>query len=753
MHEFVLLRDLVTLVAVAIPVVVLAHRLKVPTVVGFLLTGMAIGPHGLRLIAQPASVSALAEVGVVLLLFAIGLELSLARIIKLGRVVLLGGGLQMALTVLAIGGIAALVGVAPRQAAFFGALGALSSTAIVLKVYTDRGELDTPQGRVVIAILLFQDLCVVPLMLLVPVLAGTGVPGGGTAGLKIAISLVVTTLLVLVGRLAVPRVLARVAALRNREIFTLCIVVLGLGAAYLTASLGLSLALGAFIAGLVISESEYGIQALSDIVPFRDTFSGIFFTSVGMLLDVGFVRDHVALVGGATLVVVAAKTVVAAGVVRVLKRSVQVSLVSGLALAQVGEFSFVLAEVGAPLGLLSPESYQAFLGASVLSMLASPFVIQGAHPVAAWLERLAGGRPAALAPHEEQAAQALSDHVIIVGYGLNGRNLAKALKGAGIPYVILEQNGQAVRQARLGREPILFGDGTRHEVLERVGIARARAIVFAISAPAEERRGVTVARHLNPQVCIVVRTRYVKEIEELERLGANQVIPEEFETSVEIFARVLRLYGVPTSAIRREVEAARGEHYEMLRGLSIPALRMDVLKHLGLEAGIETFEVEDQSQAVGQSPASLALRRSTGGTVVAVIREGQAFYTPDPEFRFHAADVVVVVGKAEALAQAAVLFRNPRDQKGAGTLRVTGTYDSSGSVTFEASPEEAQKLALGSQVGTLSLALRNVGQETADVVRRIDVSDLGTALPRPEPVAEPVAESPVAAATAHSNNS
>ncbi|MBI4419685.1 MAG: cation:proton antiporter, partial [Gemmatimonadetes bacterium] len=344
MHEFALLRDLVLLVAVAIPVVALTQRFKIPTVVGFLLTGVAIGPHGLGLIHETESVTALAEVGVVLLLFAIGLELSLSRIIKLGRLVLMGGGLQMVGTIAVVGALAVLLRFPVNQAAFFGALAALSSTAIVLKVYNDRGELDTPQGRVVIAILLFQDLCVVPLMIFVPMLAGQAGGQDQSAAGQIAISLIVTTVLVLAGRVAVPRVLERVAALRNREIFTLCIVFFGLGAAYVTASFGLSLALGAFIAGLVISESEYGIQALSDVLPFRDTFSGIFFTSVGMLLDLGFVLSHPGLVAGATAALVALKTATATGVVRLLRRSLQGSLVSGLALAQVGEFSFVLAD-------------------------------------------------------------------------------------------------------------------------------------------------------------------------------------------------------------------------------------------------------------------------------------------------------------------------------------------------------------------------------------------------------------------------
>ncbi|HWP37581.1 MAG TPA: cation:proton antiporter [Gemmatimonadales bacterium] len=688
MHEFALLRDLVILVAVALPVVVVAQRLRLPTLVGFLLTGVAIGPHGFGVIGQPDSVAALAEIGVVLLLFAIGLELSLSRIIKLGRTVLVGGLLQMGGTIVAGALIARAFSAPVNQAVFLGALVALSSTAIVLKVITDRGELDTAPGRVVIAILLFQDLCVVPLMVLLPVLAGGDPTGDAPGALQIGMALVVTTLLVVVGRIAVPRLLERVAAVRNREIFTLCIVVVGLGAAYVTASVGLSLALGAFIAGLVVSESEYGLQALSDVLPFRDTFSGIFFTSVGMLLDVGFVADHLMLVLGATLGLVVLKAVIAGGVVRALQRTFQVSVISGLALAQVGEFSFILADVAEPLGLLSGDSYQLFLGVSVLSMLAAPFIIQVSGPVADWVERMRGGVPAPIAPHEAEAAQALVDHVIVVGYGLNGRNLAHALKGAGIPYVILEQNGQVVRQARLNREPIIFGDATRHEVLERVGITRARVIVFAISAPAEERRGVAVARHLNPDISVVVRTRYVKEIEELERLGADQVIPEEFETSLEIFARVLRLYGVPANTIRREVDAVRGEHYEMLRGLALPALKFDALRHLGTQIAIETVEVEAESRAVGESPATLAMRRVTGCTVLAAIRDGTAHYTPDPQFRFNAGDLVVLVGTVEAVTEASRMFRKPRaGDRRSGALRATGTFGVAGSITFH--PEGA----------------------------------------------------------------
>lgn len=658
MHGPVILRDLVILVAAALPVVIAAHRYHIPAVVAFLLTGVVIGPNGLGLIGRPESVAELAELGVVLLLFTIGLELSLSRVVRLGRLVAQGGGFQVLGTAAVSAAVALALGSRLNAAVLYGLLVALSSTAIVLKLFADRGELDTPHGRVVVAVLLFQDLCVVPLMLLIPVLAVGGGAGGGTGLLRAsALSLAALAALVLGGRLVVPRVLERVVALRNREVFTLCVMFFGLVAAYVTASVGLSLAIGAFVAGLVIAESEYGMQALSDVLPFRDTFSGIFFISIGMLLDLRFVAGHPAALLGAAGAVILIKSILGAAATLSLNRSLQVSIISGLALAQVGEFSFVLAGVAAPLGLLPPDSYQLFLGASVLSMLAAPFVIAWAAPIAEAVCRVARRPAIHLPPHEAGEVARLNDHVIIVGFGLNGRNLARVLRAAGIPYVILEQNGQMVRRARMAREPIFFGDGARHEVLERVGIARARVIVFAISAPAIERRGVAVARQLNPSVRIVVRTRYVAALEDLQRAGADEVIPEEFETSLEIFTRVLRLYGVPSNRIEREIEMARGEHYGVLRGLALPDLKLDALKHLGVHAALDTVEIEPGARAIGESPSSLMLRHQTGATLIAVVRDGQALYTPDPSFRFQAGDTVVMVGQGDSLVRACGVFR------------------------------------------------------------------------------------------------
>jgi CPA2 family monovalent cation:H+ antiporter-2 len=572
--------------------------------------------------------------------------------------VLLGGGAQVLGTIV----VAALadhfaLGASTTVAVLAGALVALSSTAIILKLYTDRGELDTVHGRVVVAVLLAQDLCVVPLMLLLPVLAGTAAGPGG-AGRTMLLALVAASTLVLGGRIVVPWVLARIADLRNRELFTLSVVCIGLGAAYLTSRFGLSLALGAFLAGLIIAESEYGLQALNDVLPFRDSFTGIFFTSVGMLLDLGVVARQALVVLALAAAIIVLKTFVTTIAVRMLRRSLHVALVSALALAQVGEFSFILAGSALALGLLAPGTYQLFLGASIVTMLAAPALVTFGEPIAEWITTRLLRRPAVEIPvRERHAVGALTDHVIIVGYGLNGRNLVRALESVGIPYVVLEQNGQNVRRARLERVPIYFGDGTRTDSLEHVGVAHARVVVFAISAPEEERRGVAIARSLAPDARIVVRTRYVREIDGLTRAGADEVVPEEFETSIEIFSRVLARYGIAPSRIRAAIDEARADVYGLLRADQPVRSRVrEALAPLGPRVSLEVLAAAPSSRAAGESAASLRLRQTTGATVVAIFRDGTPIYGPDPSMRFDPGDEVALIGSAESLEKAAELF-------------------------------------------------------------------------------------------------
>jgi monovalent cation:H+ antiporter-2, CPA2 family len=654
-HSLPILRDLVLLVAIAIPVVAIAQRFKVPTVVAYLLTGIALGPAGLGVMYDTESVNQLAEVGVLLLLFGVGLELSFSRVAKMGRDVLIGGAGQVLGTMALVAAVMMTAGTSLNRAVFIGALIAVSSTAILLKVYQQRSELDSPHGRVVVAIAVFQDLAVVPLMLMIPLLAGTS--GGGTDALRdIGISLAAVAAIIVIGRLVVPRALERIVRLRNRELFTLSVVFVGLGAAFVASRFGLSLALGAFLAGLVVSESEYGLQALSDVLPFRDAFSGIFFVSVGMLLDPEVVVRAPLLLAAVALGIVVLKAVVASAAIRLLGRPFETAVIGGIGLAQVGEFSFVLAGAGVAAGLLPGPQYQLFLAGAVISMMIAPFAIAAALPVAEWLARRLHQPALDLRTVEEVAVGALKNHVIVVGYGLNGRNVARALRAAGVPYVVLEQNGQVVRDAREAGEPILFGDGANAEVLSHVGIARARVVVFAIATPEQERRGVAVARQLNRHAHIVVRTRYVASMDELVKAGANEVVPEEFTTSLELFARVLRHLGMPVPAIRRLVETTRRDHYRLFAEAAPRLSPLHQLGALGVELDVDTLDVPPGSPVIGENPVTLKLRSRTGAMVLAVLRESAVLHEVDRSFRFAPLDLVVMVGTEEALGKARALF-------------------------------------------------------------------------------------------------
>ena len=656
MHESRLLIDLALLVGMAIPIVALAHRLSAPPLVGFLVAGVLVGPHGFGLISATEEVEVLSELGVALLLFEVGLELSLSYVRQWARTVLIAGGLQVSGTLLCVAALAMALGIAPGQSIFYGMLAAMSSTAIVTKTYADRAELDSAQGRSVISILLFQDLCVLPLILLLPVLAGLEGADMGAVGMEFVRGLATIAALVIGGQFIVRKTLDRIVLFRDRELFTLCVGFFGIGTAVVSAWAGFSLAIGAFIAGLVISESEYGLQALSDVLPFRAVFSGIFFISTGMLLDVPVVVAQLAVLVPALAVVVAIKLVLVTLSVRVAGGIVTTALIAGLSLAQIGEFSILLASLGLPLGLFREGDYQLFLSTAALSMMATPFLIRRARSVA---ERIAlpGKESQRLASTDADSADTMSDHTVIVGYGVAGRYLARVLDAAAIPCMVIEHDANLVRRARADGLPVTFGDGTQPAVLNHVGARRARIIVFAISSPTEERRGVHVARDLNPTAQIVVRTRYTDSIDELMSLGATDVVVEEFEVSIELFAKALESYRIPINRIWQEAAAVREEHYGLFRGTAEPDLRLDALKHLGIHDALELVEIREGANVTGMSATSLELRRRTGAVQIAVVRDGQPIYRREPDFQYRPGDTVVLVGDRDSLDRAIALFQ------------------------------------------------------------------------------------------------
>ena len=652
-HSFPLLQDLLILLAASVPIAFIFHRLRLPTIAGFMITGVLIGPYGLRLLQNVEAIELMAEIGVALLLFTIGLEFSLRRLLEMKRLVLLGGTLQVLLSILVVAGIAYALGRSISQAIFFGFLYALSSTAIVLKTYIDRAEVDAPHGRAAVGILLFQDLSIVPMMLLIPILSGRNAGSTSQIVITFATAIIAIAVIYLATRRVIPYMLHHIVRLRSPEVFITSVVLICFGTSFLIAQFGLSLALGAFIAGMVLSESEYNHQIIADILPFRDVFNSLFFISIGMLLSLGALASDIFAVILLVAALIAVKALIVLAVVRMLGYSLRIATMTAIGLSQIGEFSFILAKTGVQEGLLPELDYQRFLAASIISMIATPFLIKAAPRIGYAVQSLFGSSALepTVASYQPEDGE-MNEHVIIVGYGFNGRNLAKVLRRTKVPYLVLELNADAVRSARAEGERVIYGDATRREVLHHVGIDNARVLVLAISDPAATRHTVSVGREVNPEIHIIVRTRYMSEITDLRELGADEVIPEEFETSIEIFSRVLTKLGIPRHIIQSQVAAIRGEGYEMLRLPTLPMVELiDIKEALG-SAATETFIMPSDSPAAGKTIGQLKLRTKTGVSVIAVIHDGHTEINPGPETMIDVDDVLVLLGTTDKIHQA-----------------------------------------------------------------------------------------------------
>jgi len=661
MGELHFLQELIVVLAATIGIVFFFQKLNLPTIAGFLLAGVIIGPNALGLIRNASTVDVLAEVGVALLLFTIGLEFSLSQILSLKKRMIAVGLLQVGMTILAVVVAATLFGVAARSAAFYGFLVALSSTAIVLRVYRERNELNSIQGQMVTTILLLQDLSIVPMILLVPLLGATG--SGTFAGIALAISKALLALAAIVwtARTLLPSMLHQIALLGNREVFLLFIIFVCLGTAWLTSLAGLSLALGALIAGMVISESELSHQIVADVLPLRHTFSGIFFISIGMLLDLELLYRHLAPSLALLAGLVSIKSLIVVLLFWWFYKSLRLGVILGLSLAQVGEFSFILAKLGIDHHLLAPTEKQIFLGASIMSMIATPFLIQLAQPLAFAISGGFKNKPQSQGTQpgvEDSAAGA--NHVIIVGYGLNGQNLARVLKEVGLPFCILEMNPDLVHEARRRDETVSFGDGTRLEILEQARIKDARVLVIAISDRIATAQIVSLARRLRSDLTIIVRTRYVADLDSLYRLGANEVIPEEFETSVEIFARVLQQFHIPRNVIGLQVDLIRRDHYNTLRGVHLQGRGLDELNRFLVGATSDMFSILEDSPAAAKSLQQLDLPGRSGVSLVAVIRDEKSFVNLQPGFKLEVGDKLVLIGPHKALDAAAKILNPAR---------------------------------------------------------------------------------------------
>ncbi|MDP3563103.1 MAG: cation:proton antiporter, partial [Methanoregula sp.] len=652
--------DISIVLALAILVITIGTRLKIPGVVGFLLTGVVVGPYGLGLVKDAQMVEVLAEIGIIFLLFTIGMQFSFKTLFEMKKIVLVAGTMQVVLTILAVYAIMYFFGTPAGIALFFGFLICHSSTTITLKIFQERAEVNTPYARSTLGISLYQDIMTVPMLIALPILAGREADLTG-AMLNLGVTLVL--LLVVVLAMAVwvlPKIMTRIAVVRNSEIFLLSIILICFVITYISSSLGLSLALGAFLAGLTLSESEYFHQAFASIIPFRDIFTSFFFISVGMLLNLWFVLQNSVMIIVLVIGVLILKAVIAAGSTLLIGQSLRTSLLAGLALCNIGEFAFVLSVPGKEYGFFTETTDQFFLAVAVITMALTPFIIIAGPQIADRICRLplgnrikAGCTPPDATKNEKQP---LADHVIIVGYGLNGRHLAKVAGIGRIPYMIIDMNPDTVDQELKKGEPIFFGDATNESILSHAGIEQARIMVIAINDPLSTRAITRIARSMNPNLHLIVRTQFLPEVKILRELGANEVIPEEFETSVEIFSRVLKKYLIPKGTIEQFIRDIRSDTYKVFRSPSDPSADLSNLTLNIPNVDITALKVFPESLVVGESLSAINVRKEFAVSILAIRRNGEVIVNPSGEMNLEPDDEVIVIGDTDAIIRLSLLF-------------------------------------------------------------------------------------------------
>ncbi|MEC7520404.1 MAG: cation:proton antiporter [Myxococcota bacterium] len=663
MAHIPLIDELALLAAVGVFTALVLARLRLPPVSGLITAGVLLGPFGLGLIREREAIDVLSEVGVVFLLFTVGLEFSMTKLRAIWRLVFVGGSLQVALTLGAVAGFAIWqLDVPPRTAVVYGCVFALSSTAIVLRLLTDRRELDAPHGRVIVGALILQDLCVVPMVLVVPLLAAGGGPGelASSVGWALGKAALVVIAVMLVARFAVPRLLFAVDASRSRDLFLLAVLGVCIGTAWLTSQVGLSLALGAFLGGIVVADTEFGHRAMSDVLPLRDAFVSVFFVSLGMLLDVGAVMAAPWSVLGLFLAFVLGKGLIAFVVALLMRFPPRVAWLTGLGLAQFGEFGFVLLRIAEAHDAVAPDALSMLLSAGVLSMLVTPLLARmgprftAGETLLAPLERLLR---LSTQPEDAPRPETLRDHVVIVGYGVSGRLLAEALEASSRPHVILELNAEVVRRTSGTGVPITYGDASSVEVLEHAHVERAAALVVTIADPTATPRIVAAARALSAELPILVRARYLEDVRHL--YGANAAAAvEEVEVGIELSMRVLRKLGLPRNVIEDRLNDARRRTMESdrspLRG-SPSLAHADPRGHVRVDA----IAIEPGAPSVGQTLIGLGMRKATGAIGVALVRAGEVVQDGLPEQPLMPHDILYVAGSTEAILRAQALLLEP----------------------------------------------------------------------------------------------
>ncbi len=626
---------------------VVARGLGLPLILGYILAGVIVGPNtGGPTVGDVHEIELLAEIGVALLLFAIGLHFPLGELRPVRRVALIGTLIQMLLTIAFGYGIGLLLGLGDSEAIWLGALISLSSTAVVLKALSEGGVLNTLSGRVIIGMLIVQDIAVVPLLILLPELGnvGEGLSELGVAALEAALFIAGMALF---GTRIFPWLMARVASWNSRELFLISVVAVGLGVGYGTYLFGLSFAFGAFVAGMVLSQSDYSHQALADIGPLRDVFAMLFFVSVGMLLDPAFLLDEAATVAVVVLAVFLFKGLLFAGLTRAFGYGNIAPFAVGLGLFQVGEFSFVIARVGIGMEAISQRTYSIALTTAVITMSLTPFATRAA-PIlyGRWRERF----PTEPLKTVDLPETGLKDHVVIVGHGRVGSFVARMLRRLEQPFVVVDVDPSRADTARESEVPIVYGDATAEPVLEAAGVGEARLVLVTVPDAVGARLVVERARALKPDVHIVVRSTSAEQLEDLSRLGVYEAVQPELEAGLELGRQALAHLGIGAGEIQRFSDRVRRELYAPITERSTDGDLLSRLRQASEMIEADWIELPENSPLAGKKIGDLEVRTRTGASIVAVVRGEGVTANPGPEVALAPGDTIGVLGTADQRA-------------------------------------------------------------------------------------------------------
>jgi monovalent cation:H+ antiporter-2, CPA2 family len=650
------LKNIVIIFALSTSVNFLFSKIKVPTILGYLLTGIIVGPSFLGVINANDEIELMAEIGVVMLLFTIGIEFSLNHLLKIRRIVFLGGFLQLLFTVVVFMLVSVEYKIDWRGALFIGFLSALSSTAVVLKILQERSELTSNYGRTVLGILIFQDLLLVPLLLITPILAGQATFTWQNLFVLLLKVVIIIGLIYSGNRWLMPKVLRAVAMTKNQELFLMSTLLICLSVALLTSALGMSLAVGAFLAGLMVSESGYSHNAFGNIIPFKNVFTSFFFVSIGILLDLNFVIQYPMLVILTALLLITCKALLAGITAFLLGHTFRGVVMVGIALSQVGEFSFILAKLGLDYGIIDTFYYQLFIAVAVISMALTPLLMLMSRPIANALLRLPLPKRMVegIFPLPEIEIPELGNHLVFIGKDSRALNLSVMSKKMDLPYVSIVFDPDSVRKRQLKGEKVIYGDAVNEPILLKAYTHKADIVVVSIGNIITTMAIIEKVRAMNPHAYIIVRAKVVEDLEDLYDIGADQVIPEEFETSIEMFDRVLSKLLIPRKEINAVIGKIRDDNYGIFREndakTDLAALKM----HANFE--ITAVKIENKSRVIGLSLLEAQLRKTYGVTLVALFRNKELYDNPDPETVFQYGDIIYIMGRSEQIANASEIF-------------------------------------------------------------------------------------------------